>query len=119
MEFDDTMKLFCTSDETLDELKAAAFEVLHLNPGSEFGDWQSELINNYSAEVIDVYGGHANPEDVFSGLSDLWQSEYKDVATGIERTFAQWAAIFCNEEARDFYYTCAELINEHKQADYG
>lgn len=28
------------NDETLAELKAAAFEVLLLNPGSEMADWQ-------------------------------------------------------------------------------
>lgn len=36
----------------MDDLKAAAFEYLLLNPGSEFGDWREGLIEQYPAEVV-------------------------------------------------------------------
>lgn len=42
-------------DECLDELKAAAFEVLLLNPGSEMADWQQTLVLQYGTEVVDAY----------------------------------------------------------------
>lgn len=64
------------------ELKAAAFEYLLLNPGSEFGDWKQGLISDYPTEVVDALGN--NPEEVYADLADLWESDYADPKTGIE-----------------------------------
>jgi hypothetical protein len=55
----------------MNELKAAAFEFLLLNPGSEFGDWQQGLIEQYPTEVVDTLG--SNPEEVYAELADLWE----------------------------------------------
>ena len=43
-------------DDTLEELKAAAFEVLRLNPGCEQSDWAKILVEQYGTEVVDAYG---------------------------------------------------------------
>lgn len=94
-----------------DELRAAAFEYLLLNPGSEFGDWQQGLIQEYPTEVVDALGN--NPNEVYSDLADLWESDYMDPKTGIEQKFSGWAESFCNESAVGIYYylvdACAEL----------
>ena len=50
------MREFSTNNETLDELKAAAFEVLRLNPGCEQSDWAQILVKQYGTEVVDAYG---------------------------------------------------------------
>lgn len=95
----------------MDELKEAAFEYLLLNPGSEFGDWQSGLIQEYPTEVVDALG--SNPVEVYSDLSELWETDYLDTTTGIEQKFSQWADSFANESAVGVYYylvdACAEL----------
>lgn len=50
-------------DEELDdevdfyeELKEAAWNILHENPGTDFGDWQDMLIEQYPTEVVDALG---------------------------------------------------------------
>lgn len=89
-------------DETLDELKAAAFEVLLQNPGSEFGDWRQTLIYEYPSEVVDAYGG--NPVDAEASLLDLWETPYKDTASGLEYTFSTWAEALNTEASVRMYY---------------
>ena len=54
--FDDIMSEFSTNDETLEELKAAAFEVLRLNPGCEQSDWAKMLLEQYGPAAVDAYG---------------------------------------------------------------
>lgn len=95
-------------ESLMDELKAVAFEILLLNPGSEYGDWEYQLIHNYHTEVIDVYGN--DPEEVYSSLRNLWEDDYCDTASDLTRTFKEWAQIFCNEEVVAFYYDCVEKI---------
>lgn len=84
------------------ELKGAAFEYLLLNPGSECGDWQKGLIEQYPAEVVDALG--TDPEEAYAGLADLWESDYRDRETGIEQKFSEWAKAFANEYAVGIYY---------------
>ena len=38
------------------ELKEAAWNILHENPGTDFGDWQMMLIEQYPTEVVDALG---------------------------------------------------------------
>lgn len=95
-------------EDALDELKAASFEALLLNPGSEFGDWQQTLIYEYPAEVADAYG--CDPDDAVSSLSDLWETPYEDTASGLEYTFETWAQCFCNEAAVQMYYDFIEKL---------
>lgn len=97
-------------DESLVELKAAAFKSLLHNPGSEFGDWQQTLICEYPSEVVGDFG--SDPEDAEASLSDLWDTPYKDTNSGLEYTFETWAQCFCNEAAVQMYY---DLIEKLKQ----
>lgn len=106
-----------SGDELMDELKAAAFEYLLLNPGSDFGDWQQGLISDYPTEVIDALG--TDPHEVHSALADLWESDYEDPQTGIEQKYCQWAMAFANEYATAIYHhlidTCNALPHPNKK----
>ena len=95
------------ADETLDELKAAAFEVLLLNPGCDRGDWEQTLVEDYGTEVVDAYGN--NPREVFALLDDLWESPYYDKASGLEKDYKEWAEAFATEQAVDVYYELIDL----------
>lgn len=99
----------------MDELKAAAFEYLLLNPGSEFGDWQQGLIEQYPTEVVDALG--SNPEEVFADLADLWESDYEDPKTGTCQKFSEWAMSFANEYAVGIYYYLVDACQQ--SADVG
>lgn len=92
--------------DTLDELKAAAFEVLLLNPGSEQGDWSKMLMEQYGTEVVDAYGN--NPSEVFAELEDLWETPYYDRNSGLEYKFNQWAEAFATEASVQMYYDLIE-----------
>lgn len=104
--FDDIMREHCTNDEVLDELKAAAFEVLLLNPGCDQTDWRDTLISQYGMEVVDAYGN--NPFEVFAALADLWEAPYKDENSGLEHTFKDWAQAFATEASVQMYYDLTE-----------
>lgn len=97
------------TDPLMTELKEAAFEYLLLNPGSEFGDWQQGLINEYPDAVVDALG--ANPAEALAGLSDLWEREYEDPKTRLEYKFSEWAMAFANEYAVDMYYSLVDVCN--------
>lgn len=88
--------------ELMADLKDAAWNVLHENPGTEFGDWQCMLIEQYPTEVADALG--RNPADVFPALSDMWDcDDYTDEATGMCRTYAEWAEYFATERSVELY----------------
>ena len=101
---------FCETDPLMDELKAAAFEYLLLNPGSEFGDWQQGLIEQYPTEVVDALG--SNPDEVYADLADLWESEYTDPKTGIWKDIHEWAECFATEQSVDIYYRLVDACTE-------
>ncbi len=84
------------------ELKDAAWNVLHENPGCEFGDWRQMLLEQYPSEVIDVFG--SDPEEVYAQLAEFWDSEeYDDPDTGLNERFKDWAEIFANEWSVQLY----------------
>ena len=97
-------------DEHVDELKHIAFDVLLQNPGSEFGDWQQTLIEEYATEVVDVYG--CNPENAEASLADLWETPYEDPASGLEYTFSAWAEAFCNEASVQMYHDMVDKLKK-------
>lgn len=96
----------------MDELKAAAFEYLLLNPGSEFGDWQQGMIEQYPTEVVDALG--SNPEEVFADLADLWETDYTDPKTGMEQKLSEWAMSFANEYSVGVYYFLVDACTDLK-----
>lgn len=101
---------FCETDPLMDELKDAAFEFLLLNPGSDIGDFQKGLIEEYPDTVVDAFGN--NPHEVYSELADLWEKEYTDPKTGLWMDFHEWAEAFCSEAAVGIYYHLVEACEK-------
>lgn len=104
----DGKKIDCSaSDEALlQELKAAAFEVLMLNPGCEQSDWAKILVEQYGTEVVDAYG--TDPAEAYASLADLWESPYFDRNSGLEYDFKTWAEAFSTDAAVQMYYDLTE-----------
>lgn len=92
----------CTEDETLEELKAAAFEALLQNPGCDQADWAKILVEDYGTEVVDAYGN--NPREVYAALADLWEDSYWDCNSDLEYSFKQWAEAFATDASVQMYY---------------
>lgn len=92
------------------ELKEAAWNILHENPGTDFGDWQMMLIEQYPTEVVDALG--TNPPEVFAELSDWWDCmDYDDGVLEIPHTFREWAEYFATECSVELY----DLLVEAKR----
>lgn len=92
------------------ELKEAAWNILHENPGTDFGDWQMMLIEQYPTEVVDALG--TNPPEVFAELSDWWDCmDYDDGVMEIPHTFREWAEYFATERSVELY----DLLVETKR----
>ena len=98
---DEASEVFCGCC-SLDELKAAAFEVLLLNPGCEQADWADILVGQYGTEVVDAYG--TDPAEAYASLEDLWESPYFDSNSGLEYDFKTWANAFATEESVMMYH---------------
>ena len=92
------------------DLKEAAWNILHENPGTDFGDWQMMLIEQYPTEVVDALG--TNPPEVFAELSDWWDCmDYDDGMLEIPHTFREWAEYFATERSVELY----DLLVEAKR----
>lgn len=92
------------------DLKEAAWNILHENPGTDFGDWQNMLIEQYPTEVVDALG--TNPPEVFAELSDWWDCmDYDDGVLEIPHTFREWAEYFATERSVELY----DLLVEAKR----
>ena len=92
------------------DLKEAAWNILHENPGTDFGDWQMMLIKQYPTEVVDALG--TNPPEVFAELSDWWDCmDYDDGVLEIPHTFREWAEYFATERSVELY----DLLVEAKR----
>lgn len=110
-------------EEELDEapdfyadLKEAAWNILHENPGTDFGDWQMMLIEQYPTEVVDALG--TNPPEVFAELSDWWNSMgYDDGITDLCYTFQDWAEYFATERSVELYDLLVEAKREIKRLE--
>lgn len=92
-------------DESMDELKHAAFEVLLLHPGCDLRRWYAILCEQYNAELTDAFG--RSPAATNNEICKLWETPYKDTASGLEYTFEIWAQCFCNEAAVQMYHDMA------------
>lgn len=110
-------------EEELDEapdfyadLKEAAWNILHENPGTDFGDWQMMLIEQYPTEVLDALG--TNPPEVFAELSDWWDCmDYDDGVMEIPHTFREWAEYFATERSVELYDLLVEAKREIKRLE--
>lgn len=106
-------------DEMLDEeepdfygeLKTAAWNVLHENPGYGFDEWVQTLMDEYPTEVVDAIGSH--PAETYASLADMWDSEdYEDTGTGECHTFKDWAEYFATDRSVELYDRLAEAQGE-------
>lgn len=102
---DEVSEVFCGYC-SLDELKAAAFEVLLLNPGCDQADWAKILVEQYGTEVVDAYG--KDQAEAYASLEDLWESPYLDKVSGLEYDFKTWAEAFSTDAAVQLYYDLTE-----------
>lgn len=102
---DEVAETFCGC-YSIEELKAAAFEVLLLNPGCEQRDWADLLVEQYGTEVVDAYG--KDPAEAYASLEDLWETPYLDEVSGLEYDFKTWAEAFSTDAAVQMYYDLTE-----------
>ncbi|MDD6889272.1 MAG: hypothetical protein PUD39_03325 [Bacteroidales bacterium] len=88
------------------ELKEAAWNVLHENPGIDFGEWSQSLIEQYPTEVVDALG--ATP-DIYASLADMWDSDdFTDEDTGECHTFGRWSEYFATERSIELFDKLAQ-----------
>ena len=98
------------------DLKEAAWNILHENPGTDFGDWQMMLIEQYPTEVVDALG--TNPPEVFAELSDWWDyMDYDDGVLEIPHTFREWAEYFATERSVELYDLLVEAKREIRRLE--
>lgn len=98
------------------DLKEAAWNILHENTGTDFGDWQMMLIEQYPTEVVDALG--TNPPEVFAELSDWWDCmDYDDGVMEIPHTFREWAEYFATERSVELYDLLVEAKREIKRLE--
>lgn len=90
-----------TTSDFYEDLKDAAWNVLHDNPGCDRQDWIDTLIRQYPTEVVDALG--TDPYDVHAQLSDLWDMEYEDSETGLCERYRDWAEYFVTERTVELY----------------
>ena len=118
----DKLRMLWQAVESLDEdepdfyaeLKEAGWNILHENPGTEFGDWVTMLMEQYPTEVVDAIGSH--PAEAYASLSDMWDSEdYTDEDTGECHTFAEWSEYFATDRAVTLYDLLAEERREKRR----
>ena len=102
---DEVAEVFCRC-YSMEELKAAAFEVLLLNPGCEQRDWADILVEQYGTEVVDAYGKY--PAEAYASLEDLWETPYLDEVSGLEYDFKTWAEALSTEASVQMYYDLTE-----------
>lgn len=98
---------FCEQDPFLTELKEAAWNVLHENPGCGFDEWVQTLMEQYPTEVVDAIGSH--PAETYATLTDMWETEdFEDTDTEECHTFAEWAEVFATDRSVQLYDSLAE-----------
>lgn len=102
---DEVAEEFCGC-YSIEELKAAAFEVLLLNPGCEQSEWADILVEQYGTEVVDAYGKY--PAEAYASLEDLWETPYLDEVSGLEYDFKTWAEAFSTDASVQMYYDLTE-----------
>ena len=96
------------------ELKEAAWNVLHDNPGYGFDEWLQTLLEQYPGEVVDALG--SNPTEAYASLADMWDSaDYEDEAIGEWHTFAEWAEYFATDRSVELYDLLVEAKREIKR----
>ena len=97
-------------------LKECAWNILHENPGTDFGDWMNMLIEQYPTEVVDAIGSH--PAETYASLADMWDcDDYEDEATGECHSFKDWAEYFATDRSVELYDLLTEARREIKRLE--
>ena len=92
-------------------LKECAWNILHENPGTEFGDWVTMLIEQYPTEVVDAIG--SNPAETYAALTDMWDcDDYRDPDTDMCHNYAEWAEYFATDRSVELFDNLAEARRE-------
>ena len=95
------------------DLKDAAWNVLHDNPGYGFDEWVQTLMEQYPSEIVDAIGSH--PAETYQSLSDMWESDdYEDEETGECHTFSQWSEFFATDRSVELYDLLVDAKREIK-----
>lgn len=98
------------------DLKEAAWNILHENPGYGFDEWRQTLIEQYPAEIVDALG--VNPTEAYASIADMWDSaEYEDPQTGECHTLMEWADYFATDCSVELYDMLAEARAKIKHSD--
>lgn len=98
------------------ELKEAAWNVLHENPGCDFDEWRQALIEQYPTEVVDALG--SDPFEASASLADMWDSwDYEDIETGECHTLQEWAEYFATEKSVELYDLLVDAKREISRLD--
>lgn len=97
--------------ELYDTLKECAWNILHENPGTDYGDWVTMLIEQYPSEIVDALGPH--PAETYASLADMWETgDYEDEETGMCHTLQGWAEYFATEQSVDLYDRLASALRK-------
>ncbi len=98
------------------ELKEAAWNVLHENPGFGFDEWVQTLMEQYPSEVVDAIGSH--PAEAYASLADMWDTEdYEDEETGECHSFKEWAEYFATDQSIELYDLLGEARAKIRQME--
>lgn len=114
--FDAVQSLDDDEPDFYGDLKEAAWNILHENPGYGFDEWVQTLMEQYPSEVMDAIGSH--PAETYASLSDMWNSEdYEDTKTGECHSFKDWAEYFATDRSVELYDLLAEAKDEIKRLE--
>ncbi len=95
----------------VEDLKDAAWDVLHENPGSNCRMWIETLIGEYPTEVVDALG--TDPDEIMDQLAQWWRSmKYNDEITGLCYTFGEWAEVFASDQSVADYNALVKRLVE-------
>ena len=117
----DKLRMLLNAVETVEEeapdlhaeLKDAAWNVLHDNPGFDFEEWCGILQYQYPTEVVDALG--TDPKEIYAALSEMWDyTHYEDAETGECHTFKEWAGYFATDQSVEIYDKLVEARREIK-----
>ncbi len=102
-----------TPPDFVDDLKDAAWDVLHEHPGADCRRWMECLIREYPNEIIDALG--TEPEEINEQLNQWWVAmRYLDDVTGLHYTYREWSEVFVTAQSITDYDSLVKNILKKK-----
>ena len=103
-----------TPPDFVDDLKDAAWDVLHEHPGIDCRRWMELLIREFPTEVIDALG--TDPEEINEQLNQWWVAmRYLDDVTGLHYTYREWSEVFVTDQSVADYDA---LVKQLRKSSY-